>query len=245
MTQVEEAVFLEEQGAVSGVHRSLYRDLVLAEKPSNKVAPESLAQCLAEQAAPQFERIFQPNKAARDFWFRLHFASKYMPEENWPDVSEAGLCARLPELCMGKRKLADLQKLDWHQVMSTGLSWKSRKVLDEQVPERLAVPSGSLVRIDYEPAFGDGGLPVLAVRLQEVFGWTETPTVVRGRVPILCHLLAPNMRPAQITRDLRGFWNQTYAEVRKELRQRYPKHSWPEDPWTAKAVRGTGRRRKG
>ena len=102
-------------------------------------------------------------------------------------------------------------------------------------PRRITVPSGRQVRLTYEI----GRPPILAVRLQELFGWTETPRLARGRVPVLLHLLGPNNRPVQITDDLRSFWTTTYHQVRKDLRRRYPKHAWPEDPFRAQAsVRG-------
>ena len=108
-----------------------------------------------------------------------------------------------------------------------------------QAPERIAVPSGSQVRLTYEV----GRPPVLAVRIQEVFGMRATPRVARGRVPVLLHLLGPNMRPQQITDDLESFWANTYPTVRGELRRRYPKHSWPDDPLSAEPMRGAKKRR--
>ena len=107
-----------------------------------------------------------------------------------------------------------------------------------EAPERIEVPSGSHIRIEYE----EGRAPVLAARIQELFGLTETPRVATGRVKVLLHLLAPNHRPQQVTDDLASFWANTYPQVRKELRGRYPKHSWPDDPLTAEAIRGVRRR---
>ncbi len=100
------------------------------------------------------------------------------------------------------------------------------------------MPSGNRIRLVYEP----DRPPVLAVRLQELFGWSDTPRLAGGRIPVLLHLLGPNFRPVQITEDLRSFWSNTYHQVRKDLRARYPKHSWPEDPWTARAEAKGGRR---
>ncbi len=100
------------------------------------------------------------------------------------------------------------------------------------------MPSGSRIKIDYE----EGKPPVLAARIQEMFGLAETPRVAAGRVPVLLHLLAPNQRPQQVTHDLRSFWENTYPQVRKELQGRYPKHAWPQDPWTARPERRPGRR---
>jgi ATP-dependent helicase HrpB len=107
-------------------------------------------------------------------------------------------------------------------------------------PETLEVPSGSRIRLVYEP----GRPPVLAARIQELFGLAETPRVARGRVGVLLHLLAPNYRPQQVTDDLRSFWNDTYHRVRAELRRRYPRHAWPEDPWNATPERRPRRRRE-
>jgi ATP-dependent helicase HrpB len=113
------------------------------------------------------------------------------------------------------------------------------RLLDEHAPETLAVPTGNRIRVEYAV----GQPPVLAVRLQELFGWTDTPRIAAGRVPVVLHLLGPNFRPVQITDDLRSFWATTYFQVRKDLRVRYPKHSWPEDPLTAKPQAKGGRRR--
>ena len=116
------------------------------------------------------------------------------------------------------------------------LDYKQRRDLDELAPARMTLPSGGTASLVYEP----GRPPVLAARIQELFGWKETPRVAGGRVRVLLHLLAPNFRPQQVTDDLESFWNTTYQVVRKELRGRYPRHPWPEDPWTAQAVRKPG-----
>ena len=119
------------------------------------------------------------------------------------------------------------------------LDWRGRKDLDRLVPTHTDVPSGSRIPIDY----GAEGGPVLAVRLQEVFGLTTTPTVYDGRVPLVLHLLSPAHRPVQVTLDIASFWAEGYPEVRKELRGRYPKHHWPEDPTTAPPTNRAKRRR--
>ncbi|GIW33737.1 MAG: hypothetical protein KatS3mg072_1070 [Meiothermus sp.] len=116
------------------------------------------------------------------------------------------------------------------------MPWPLPPRLDALAPTRLQVPSGSRVRLTYHP---DGSPPVLAVKLQEMFGLADTPTVNEGRTRVLLHLLSPAQRPIQVTQDLKSFWNHTYPEVRKELRGRYPKHPWPEDPWNALPTRKT------
>src|SRR5690606_29942607 len=132
-------------------------------------------------------------------------------------------------------KRSDLLRLDLNTILVSMLPWDLHPRFAELAPARLPVPSGSQIRLQYFP---DGRPPVMEVRLQEVFGLLETPSVNEGRTRVLMHLLSPGYKPVQVTQDLRSFWSTTYAEVRKELRSRYPKHSWPEDPWTAQAVRG-------
>ncbi|MFB0836140.1 ATP-dependent helicase HrpB [Arthrobacter halodurans] len=165
----------------------------------------------------------------------------------WPDVSEPALVARLadwlgPELDRLAGGAA-AQGVDLADPLRRLLPWPEAARLGELAPERLEVPSGSRVRIDYpDPDGDDGGRPVVAVKLQECFGWAETPRVAGGRVPVLFHLLSPAGRPLAVTDDLASFWSGPYAQVRAEMRGRYPRHPWPEDPWTAPATARTTRR---
>ncbi len=141
----------------------------------------------------------------------------------------------LPLLCSGKRSFADLRRLPLAEILAGTLTRDQQRALATEAPERITVPSGSQIRLAYEP----GRPPVLAVRIQELFGLDHTPTVAGGRVAVKLHLLAPNQRPQQVTDDLASFWANTYPAVRSELRGRYPKHYWPEDPLTAPATRRT------
>nr|WP_312856796.1 ATP-dependent helicase HrpB [Arthrobacter mobilis] len=166
--------------------------------------------------------------------------------EPWPDMSEPALLARLdgwlaPELeaLAGGAAAAGIDLAD---PLRRLLPWPEAARLDELAPERLEVPSGSQVRIAYPAPEDDGGRPVVAVKLQECFGWDRTPRLVDGRVPVLFHLLSPAGRPLAVTEDLASFWSGPYAQVRAEMRGRYPKHPWPEDPWTAPATARTKRR---
>ena len=200
--------------------------------------------------------------------------------EPWPDMSDAALAERAEEwLAPAVTRLAgqaggssgpgrsgesasgsggrrfSLERLDVAQALRALLPWPQAARLDDLVPERIEVPSGSQVRVDYTGALGGAagsagsaeagraGRPVLAVRVQECFGWAATPRIVEGRVSVLLHLLSPARRPVAVTDDLTSFWEQGYPQVRAEMRGRYPKHAWPEDPWNAPATRGTGRRR--
>jgi ATP-dependent helicase HrpB len=174
----------------------------------------------------------------------------------WPAVDDASLLEDLdtwlgPELA-GARGISSLGGIDVTAALRRLLPWPEASRLDELVPERLAVPSGSHVRITYpDPATGEDPSddaappeqPVVAVKLQEVFGLATTPRLVGGRVPVVFHLLSPARRPLAVTDDLASFWNGPYQQVRKEMRGRYPKHPWPEDPWTAPATARTTRRR--
>jgi ATP-dependent helicase HrpB len=165
----------------------------------------------------------------------------------WPDVSDAGLVETLdvwlaPEL----DRLASgtpAARVELAAPLRRLLPWPEAAGLDELVPERLEVPSGSRVRIIYPEPDGDpSARPVVAVKLQECFGWAETPRLVDGRVPVLFHLLSPAGRPLAVTDDLASFWSGPYAQVRAEMRGRYPRHPWPEDPWAAAPTKHTKNR---
>ncbi|MFE4395555.1 MULTISPECIES: ATP-dependent helicase HrpB [Streptomycetaceae] len=156
----------------------------------------------------------------------------------WPDVSDEALLARAdewlePELSRARRR-TDLARIDTTAALQRLLPWASGEAgrLDELAPERITVPSGSKIRVDYTTE-----RPVLAVKLQELFGWTKTPTLAAGRVPLTIHLLSPAGRPAAVTGDLESFWREGYRAVRADLRGRYPRHPWPEDPTTAEPTR--------
>lgn len=161
----------------------------------------------------------------------------------WPDVSDDALRARLDEwLAPELDTLAAGGPVDLAGALRRLLPWPEAGRLDELAPERLTVASGSRVRIDYPAADDPAGRPVLAVKLQECFGWAETPAVAGGRAPVLFHLLSPAGRPLAVTDDLASFWSGPYRQVRGEMRGRYPKHPWPEDPWSAAATARTTRR---
>jgi len=171
---------------------------------------------------------------------RLAFLQRALPDEGWPEVSDSALLADLdawlaPWLA-AVRGRSDLAKLDLTVILQGWLGGKARE-LERLAPERLMVPSGSRVRLDY----AGGEIPVLAAKLQELFGLADTPRLAGGRVPVLIHLLSPAGRPLAVTQNLRSFWDTVYPEVRKEMRGRYPKHPWPDDPWSAPATRRTKR----
>jgi ATP-dependent helicase HrpB len=161
----------------------------------------------------------------------------------FPDLSDPTLLATLSEwlrpALFDARSRAELLRVDAGAALAAILDWNQQRALGRLAPPALEAPTGSRIPLQY---FADGSSPVLAVRLQEVFGWLDTPTVNEGRTRVTLHLLSPARRPVQATQDLRSFWTRTYPEVRKELRARYPRHSWPEDPLSARPVRGPRRR---
>jgi ATP-dependent helicase HrpB len=171
---------------------------------------------------------------------RVGWLRRAKPDAGLPDVSDAALLDSLenwlaPALA-GKRKLDALSPEDLSNAFAALLDWPQRKLLDEAAPDAITVPSGMTRRLDYGVGErNDDAIapPVLAVKLQELFGLAETPRIAHGRVPLMLHLLSPGGRPVQVTQDLRGFWDRTYPEVKKELKGRYPKHPWPDDPWSA------------
>ncbi len=226
-------------GRVRAIRRTTWNGLVLDEVETGAASEEEVAQALAEAASedlPRFLPLEDPETAA--FLGRIRSLRAWIPELGLPAFDDAELRALLPDFARGCRSLADLKKKDLATFLSERLPWDQRRALDEAAPERLSVPSGSQIRLAYEP----GRPPVLAARIQELFGLAETPRVARGRVRVVVHLLAPNGRPQQVTDDLASFWNGAYFEVRKELRTRYPRHSWPEDPWNAPAEKRPKRR---
>lgn len=180
-------------------------------------------------------------KETTQLWHRLRFLHHLDPE-SWPDMSEAALLAEmetwLAPFLGGMRALDDLGGLDLGAALLGRAGWARRSEVDRLAPSHLEVPSGSRIALDYS----DPEAPVLAVKLQEVFGMTDTPRVGGGSVPLTLHLLSPAQRPVQVTRDLASFWREAYFQVRKDLRARYPRHPWPEDPLAAEPTRRTKRR---
>ena len=219
-----------------------FNDLVLDEVNAHIANEDEAASALARAAAERLEKVLPPpDSAAGQFRTRVRCLRAWVPELELPAFEAADLREALRWLCRGKRALADVRTGPWLDFLKGQLTYPQSQAVENEAPERLAVPSGSLIQIAYE----EGRPPVLAARIQELFGLTETPRVARGRVKVLLHLLAPNYRPQQVTDDLASFWKNGYPLVRKELRARYPKHSWPDDPITAEAVRGAKRRKPG
>jgi len=179
------------------------------------------------------------SRESRQFLARVRLIGNAYPEEDWPDLTEEKLFQRLEEWLLpwlgGARNAHDIAGLDILPALRARISWEQARLLDERAPLTIGVPSGNRVTLDYSL----GQQPVLAVKIQEMFGLSDTPSIAGGRVKVLLHLLSPARRPVQITQDLKGFWNISYQEVKKDMKGRYPKHPWPEDPWNAVPTRKT------
>ena len=176
------------------------------------------------------------SEAAREWQARVENLRRWCPDLNLPDVSDSALATSIDEwlapLFDGKARLTEVSAGDLANALRHQLDYAQQRMLEEYAPETLTVPSGMARKIIY--ALGEP--PVLAVKLQEMFGLADTPCIARGRVPVLLHLLSPRQTPIQVTQDLKGFWERTYPEVKREMKGRYPKHPWPDDPWTAVAT---------
>ncbi len=234
-----DVVFDEEKERVIAWKRTRYDDLILSENEASATG-ETAEQILAEAAAGHLDRALAldaPEVAG--FLARVRSLREWMPELSLPAFEDGQIRDLLPALVAGRKSFAEMKRAPLLSILQGALPHDQLRAVEREAPERLEVPSGSHIRLLYEP----GRPPVLAARIQELFGLAETPRVAAGRVAVLLHLLAPNQRPQQVTHDLRSFWENTYPQVRKELQGRYPKHAWPVDPWNASPERRP--RRKG
>ena len=220
--------------------RSRWRDLVLEEKPA-PTPRDAAGPLLAERAALNPGRALDlVDRDVTDFLARVRSLAAWMPDLALPTFDDDDLADVARALAIGRRSFEEMRRAPLLEALRAKLSWEQLRTLDRHAPERLEVPSGSSIRLHYEA----GRAPVLAARIQEMFGLAETPRVAGGRIAVVVHLLAPNGRPQQVTEDLASFWKNTYVEVRKELRTRYPRHSWPDDPLTATPERRPARKRQ-
>lgn len=213
--------------------------ITLSERPLRDPDPRLLAAAVRHGLLSTGLDLLSWSAEARTLRQRLDFLHRTLGAP-WPPVDDEALLAATdtwlgPELATARRR-ADLERIDAGQALQRLLPWPDAARMDELAPDRLEVPSGSRLRLDYT-----ADQPVLAVKVQEIFGWTQTPRLAQGRVPIVLHLLSPAGRPVAVTADLESFWQTGWPQVRADLRGRYPKHAWPEDPATVPAHRGTAR----
>ena len=245
---IEEERVVWAQGRLRSERLRRLGAITLTTTPGGTPPPSAVAGAVVEACRAEGLDVLPWNEAG-ELRARLALLHREL-DEPWPAMDDDALLARaglwlVPavEALAARGRRFDLGRLDVGAALRALLPWPEAAGLDDLAPERIEVPSGSRVRASYVGEQGEMlQRPILAVRLQECFGWADTPWVVDGRVPVLIHLLSPARRPVAVTDDLRSFWAGPYRQVRAELRGRYPKHPWPEDPWTAPATRGTRRR---
>lgn len=226
----------DNKGQVRAVKRVLLDKIVVEEKQQRHIAPEDLCHALCRGIQQSGLECLPWTPEIRQLQARVICLCLWQPQVAWPDFSDVKLLSDLSWLepyLIGLQRKEDLKRINLKEVLLSMLGWELQQKLDRDAPATIKVPSGSRIRIKYQ---GDG-FPVLAVRIQELFGLKESPTICQGKVALQLHLLSPAQRPVQITSDLSGFWQRSYPEVKKELKGRYPKHFWPDDPLQAVATR--------
>jgi ATP-dependent helicase HrpB len=223
-------------GAVRGIVAQRVRRfdrLVLESRPLGKPDAALARAALLEGVRALGLEALPWSEGQQQWRARVACVRAWLPALGLPDVSDAALLATLDHwlgpFLHGKTRLAQLSGEELGEALRAPLDHAQRQGLERAAPQAITVPSGMQRRLQYTP----GAPPVLAVKLQELFGLADTPCVAEGRVPVVLHLLSPAGRPLQVTQDLKGFWQRTYPEVKKEMKGRYPKHPWPDDPWSA------------
>ncbi|MGB3209581.1 MAG: ATP-dependent helicase HrpB [Desulforhopalus sp.] len=228
---------------VVAVHRQCLGAIVVEEKPLFDIEPEEISRAMLAGIRQLGIGCLDWSPATRQYQARVGCLRSLQPEVDWPDLSDSRLendLSWLEPYVVGITHVDQLKNIDLHDIFKAMLGWDKQKKLEQYAPPGIIVPSGSNIRIEYrteEP-------PLLAVRIQEMFGQADAPSICGGKVPLLLHLLSPARRPIQITSDLAGFWQNSYPEIKKELKGRYPKHYWPDDPLAAEATRGVKRKMK-
>ncbi|KPQ30710.1 MAG: ATP-dependent helicase HrpB [Marinobacter excellens HL-55] len=237
----DEALWDDKRGTVVARNVRKLGALVLAERALARVNTELLQQGLLDAVRRKGLASLPWTPGARQWCARVQLLARQFPGD-WPEVSEAALLDSLERwlapFLTGMTRWSDLSSLSLMRALDSLLAYPQQQQLESLAPRSLAIPTGQNVALDYTAENG----PVLAAKLQALFGWTETPTVAGGRVPVVIHLLSPAQRPLAVTADLASFWKNAYPEVRKDTRGRYPKHPWPEDPFTATPQQGTKKR---
>ncbi len=218
-------------------------EIIVEEKPLSDLRAEEMVGAMLDGIRQNGLECLPWDRETRQLQARVTCLRQWQPQQNWPDLSSNTLIDDLGWLepyLGGVNRLEQLKQIKLLDVFNTMLGWEKQQQLAREAPAKILVPSGSNLRLDYL----SGELPVLAVRIQEMFGCTDTPTVCGGQVTVLLHLLSPAGRPVQVTSDLASFWQRSYPEVKKELKGRYPKHFWPDNPLETPPTRRTKPRKK-
>ena len=213
-------------------------ELVLSSEPLQNIDSEIVVQALLDYVAIQGVGVFAWSDQVRQWQARATFCSRLAEGAGWPDFSDSGLQASLaewlPPFLQGCKSVADLKKIDLLSVLQSRLVWSQQQWMEKMAPASITVPTGRSARIDYS-----ADQPVLAIRLQEMFGCPASPSIAEGRVRVVLHLLSPAQRPLAVTSDLESFWQNAYHDVKKDMKGRYPKHYWPDDPLKAQPTQVT------
>ena len=209
------ARFDEDRGRVVGIHTVFYRDLVIEEGEGVAVDPDLAGRVLAQAITPRGLGFILEHDEAATWVARYNLLRRAIPEADLPPLDEPTVARLIEDACQGRRGIEELRRVTWVESLRSLLTYAQSRLMDEQAPESILVPSGNRVRLRYEA----DRPPVLAVRLQELFGWTGTPRIAGGRVPVVLHLLGPNYRPVQITDDLASFWSDAYFQVASQTIQ--------------------------
>jgi HrpA-like helicases len=229
----------EAQGTLKALRRSRIGLLTVKVQPLAKPSEDELHQAMLNGIRDKGLNVLNWTEDAQQLRLRLQCAARWLPDEAWPAVDEASLLAELEAWLLphmgGVKSLRALKNVNVREALQAWLPWTLRQRLDSELPTHYTVPTGSRIAIRYD----DEKPPALAVRMQEMFGEASTPTIAKGRVPLVLELLSPAQRPLQITRDLSAFWQGAYREVQKEMKGRYPKHVWPDDPANTAPTRRT------
>ncbi len=234
IVETEAVSWDEKTQAVQALRQRRLGGLMLSQKTLSKPDSTAIVTALLQGVRQAGLNTLAWTAELRQWQARVHFLRRTDgADSGWPDLSDETLLQTLNQwlgpYLQGITTLDRVKRMDLNQPLHALLSWDLQRQLERLAPTHLTVPSGSNIRVDYETA----DVPILAVRLQELFGCQDTPRVAGGKVPVMLHLLSPAKRPVQVTKDLASFWKSAYVEVKKELRGRYPKHSWPDDPLTA------------
>lgn len=229
----------EAQGTLKALRRSRIGQLTVKVQPLAKPSEDELHQAMLNGIRDKGLNVLNWTEDAEQLRLRLQCAARWLPDEAWPAVDETSLLAELEAWLLphmgGVKSLRALKNVNIREALYGWLPWTLRQRLDSELPTHYTVPTGSRIAIRYD----DENPPALAVRMQEMFGEASTPTIAQGRVPLVLELLSPAQRPLQITRDLSAFWQGAYREVQKEMKGRYPKHVWPDDPANTAPTRRT------
>lgn len=236
--QIDRVAWDHRQEKVIAVRRQLLGAIALKEEPLKKPPPDTVLEAMVAGIRHLGATALPWTETTRQWRARVMFLRGLdYRGVVWPDLSNdnlmGGLADWLAPFLAGVASRQALQKVDLKSALASLLTWEQNQLLEEGAPTHITVPTGSRLALDYGEADG----PVLRVRLQEMLGETETPAIAGGRVPLLIHLLSPAGRPVQVTRDLAGFWQGSYAQVKAEMKGRYPKHLWPDDPLRAVPTR--------